>query len=201
MKYHSDRYSSSQITTYPLGVQGVAIASNIGAALYMDATGHRLPVGFLACGLQLVSAVLILIPTLPDAGTFFAYYLAGTSYMVNPLLFGWSNIILKRSGDEAARSVLLYWLNAIQSTLYTFWGIALYPANEAPYWRKGGIAMCVVVVIMACMLWAVKWLDRKSLAEQVVKDEDCPTVVSQVSLGEELDARDLRQPGVKGDPR
>nr|XP_036579546.1 pantothenate transporter liz1 [Colletotrichum truncatum]KAF6787154.1 pantothenate transporter liz1 [Colletotrichum truncatum] len=172
MKYHSDRYSSSQITTYPLGVQAVAIVSNIGAAIYMDSTGRRLPVGFLACGLQLVSAVLILVPSLPDAGTFFAYYIAGTSYMVNPLLFGWANVILKRSGDEAARSVLLYWLNAIQSTLYTFWGIALYPANEAPYWRKGGIAMCVVVVIMACMLWAVKWLDRRSIAEQLVEDED-----------------------------
>ncbi|EQB51023.1 major facilitator superfamily transporter [Colletotrichum gloeosporioides Cg-14] len=181
MKFHSDRYTSSQITTYPLGVQAVAIVSNIGAAIYMDSTGHRLPIGFLACGLQLISAVLILIPTIPDAATFFAYYLAGTSYMVNPLLFGWANIILKRSGDEAARSVLLYWLNAIQSTLYTFWGIALYPANEAPYWRKGGITMCVVVVLMAGLMWAMKWLDRKSLSEQLVEDGDSAAEVSRSS--------------------
>ncbi|KAJ0365858.1 hypothetical protein COL154_004136 [Colletotrichum chrysophilum] len=181
MKFHSDRYTSSQITTYPLGVQAVAIVSNIGAAIYMDSTGHRLPIGFLACGLQLISAVLILIPTIPDGATFFAYYLAGTSYMVNPLLFGWANIILKRSGDEAARSVLLYWLNAIQSTLYTFWGIALYPANEAPYWRKGGITMCVVVVLMAGLMWAMKWLDRKSLAEQLVEDGDSAAEVSKAS--------------------
>ncbi|KAJ0285618.1 hypothetical protein Brms1b_004208 [Colletotrichum noveboracense] len=181
MKFHSDRYTSSQITTYPLGVQAVAIVSNIGAAIYMDSTGHRLPIGFLACGLQLISAVLILIPTIPDAATFFAYYLAGTSYMVNPLLFGWANIILKRSGDEAARSVLLYWLNAIQSTLYTFWGIALYPANEAPYWRKGGITMCVVVVLMAGLMWAMKWLDRKSLSEQLIEDGDSAAEASRSS--------------------
>lgn len=181
MKFHSDRYTSSQITTYPLGVQAVAIVSNIGAAIYMDSTGHRLPIGFLACGLQLISAVLILIPTIPDAATFFAYYLAGTSYMVNPLLFGWANIILKRSGDEAARGVLLYWLNAIQSTLYTFWGIVLYPANEAPYWRKGGITMCVVVVLMAGLMWAMKWLDRKSLSEQLVEDGDSAAEASRSS--------------------
>lgn len=158
MKYHKSRYTSSQITTYPLGVQSVAIVSNLAAAMYIDATGHRVPIGILSAALQLFCAILLLVPSLPTVGTFFAFYLAGTSYMVNPLLFGWANVILKRSGDEAARSVVLYWMNAVQSTLYTFWGIALYPADEAPYWRKGGVAMCVVCVVLAGMLWMVKWV-------------------------------------------
>ncbi|GME28866.1 major facilitator superfamily transporter [Neofusicoccum parvum] len=172
LKHHAARYASSQITTYPLGVQAVGIAANIAAALYIDASGHRVPVGLLAAALQLVVAVLLLVPGIPPAATFFAFYLAGTSYMVNPLLFGWANVILKRSGDEAVRGVVLYWMNAVQSALYTFWGIALYPADEAPYWRKGGVAMCVVCVVMVGMLWVVKWLDRKSIAEQIVVGEE-----------------------------
>lgn len=158
LKSHSAHYTSAQITTYPLGVQAVAIVSNILAALHIDATQRRAPVGLAACALQLVSTVLLLIPSTPAPGVFVAFYLAGTSYMVNPLLFGWANVILKRSGDEAARSVLLYWMNAVQSALYTFWGIALYPADEAPYWRKGGVAMCVVIGVLAGMLWVVEWV-------------------------------------------
>lgn len=158
LKWHSPHYTSAQITTYPLGVQAVAIISNILAALYIDATQRRAPVGFAACAFQLISTVLLLVRSTPAAGVFFAFYLAGTSYMVNPLLFGWANVILKRSGDEAARSVLLYWMNAVQSALYTFWGIALYPADEAPYWRKGGVAMCVVIGVLAGMLWVVEWV-------------------------------------------
>lgn len=190
MKYHKSRYTSSQITTYPLGVQAVAIVSNLAAAMYIDATGHRVPIGILSAALQLLCAILLLVPSLPTVGIFFAFYLAGTSYMVNPLLFGWANVILKRSGDEAARSVVLYWMNAVQSTLYTFWGIALYPADEAPYWRKGGVAMCVVCVVLAGMLWMVKWLDRKSIAEQLVvgaeeEEEREATQVKVLSGGEE----------------
>ncbi|KKY19656.1 putative pantothenate transporter liz1 [Diplodia seriata] len=163
LKANAPRYTSSQTTTYPLGVQAVAIASNVAAALYMDATGRRLPVGLAACAFQLVSAILLLARPMPPAGTFFAFYLAGTSYMVNPLLFTWANVMLKRRGDEAARAVLLFWLNAVQSALYTFWGIALYPADDAPYWRKGGVAMVVVVGVLAGWLWVVEWpVDTRS---------------------------------------
>ncbi|KAF4542781.1 Pantothenate transporter, partial [Lasiodiplodia theobromae] len=188
LKSHSSHYTSAQITTYPLGVQAVAIVSNILAALYIDATQRRAPVGFAACFFQLITTILLLIRSTPAAGVFFAFYLAGTSYMVNPLLFGWANVILKRSGDEAARSVLLYWMNAVQSALYTFWGIALYPADEAPYWRKGGVAMCVVIGVLVGMLWVVEWLDKKSIAEQLVVGsedaEDSGVSVVQVKAGE-----------------
>lgn len=133
MKFHSDVFSQAQINTYPLGVQAVGIVSNFLAAVHVDATGQRVPMGVLACLLQLVAAVMLMVPTLPFAGTFFAYYLSGTSYMVNPVSYGWASIITQRGGDDAARSVILYAMNACSTCLYTFWGIALYPASDAPY--------------------------------------------------------------------
>lgn len=136
LKYHKKIYSASQITTYPLGISGVGIVANLSAAVYIDATGRRVPMGLLACGLQLVSAVLLLVPNLPHAATLFAFYNSGTSYIVNPLLFGWANVICQRGGDDALRSVILYSMNASSSILYTFWGITLYPATDAPRWRK-----------------------------------------------------------------
>lgn len=132
--------------------------------------------GILACGLQLITAILLLIPNMSTAGTFFAFYLAGTSYIVNPLLFGWANIICQRGGDDALRSVILYSMNASSSILYTFWGIVFYSgkikdqslspwqllirnlATDVPYWKTGSITMIVIVVFLFGMLFVVSWV-------------------------------------------
>lgn len=125
------------------------------AAWHMDATGTRVPMAVLAVVLQLVCAVMLLIPTLPFAGTFFAFYLSGTAYMVNPLIFGWASIILQRTGDDAVRSVTVYCMNVLSLTLYTFWGIVFCAADEAPYWKKGGIVMIVCCCVMLGYVWVV----------------------------------------------
>lgn len=155
LKYQSSHFSQSQINTYPLGVQAVGIVSNMFAAWHMDVTGTRIPMASLAIVLQLVCAVLLIIPNIPFAGTFFAFYLSGTAYMVNPLIFGWASIILQRSGDDAVRSVTVYCMNVGSLTLYTFWGIVFYSADEAPYWRKGCIVMIVCCFVMLGYMWAV----------------------------------------------
>lgn len=156
-------FAQAQINTYPLGVAAVGIVSNYLAAVHIDATGKRVPMGVLACVFQLASAIMLLFRELPFAGVFFAHYLAGTSYMVNPVSYGWASIIMMRGGDDAARSVVLYAMNMTSTCLYTFWGIVLYPASDAPYWRNGYIAMIVVVVVMLIMIGAVQWLDNRTL--------------------------------------
>ncbi|KAK8054086.1 pantothenate transporter liz1 [Apiospora saccharicola] len=165
LKFYDGHFIQSQINTFPLGVQAVGIVSNFLAAVHIDATGKRVPMGILACALQLVSAIVLLVPTISFPWTFFAHYLAGTSYMVNPVSYGWANIILQRGGDDALRSVTLYAMNAASTCLYTFWGIVLYPASDAPYWRNGYIAMIVVVFATLAMVWVVNRLDEWTLAQ------------------------------------
>jgi ACS family pantothenate transporter-like MFS transporter len=162
MKFNKSKFTATQITTYPLGISAVGIISSLSAAVYIDATGKRIPMGFLACGLQLISAILLLVPHLSTAGTLFAFYNAGTSYIINPLLFGWANVICQRGGDDALRSIILYSMNASSSILYTFWGIALYPATDVPYWRKGAITMICVAVALLVMLFVVQWVSLLS---------------------------------------
>ncbi|KAH7390543.1 major facilitator superfamily domain-containing protein [Pyrenochaeta sp. MPI-SDFR-AT-0127] len=165
MKAHIHQFPSYATTTYPLGIQAVSIVSNIGAGYVIDLTNRRIPMVILAGVLQLLVAVLLLVPNLSTAGTFFAFYLAGTSYIVNPILYGWASVICQRNGDDAARSVILYIMSMVQSTLYTFWGIALYPASDAPYWKKGYITMIVVVFAFFGATAAVQWLDNRSLKD------------------------------------
>lgn len=160
LKYQSSHFPQSQINTYPLGVQAVGIVSNMLAAWHMDATGTRVPMAVLAVLLQLICAIMLLVPALPFAGTFFAFYLSGTAYMVNPLIFGWASIILQRTGDDAVRSVTVYCMNVLSLTLYTFWGIVFYAADEAPYWRKGGIVMILCSCVMLGYVWVVWQVSR-----------------------------------------
>lgn len=97
--------------------------------------------GILACVLQMITAIILVIPGETHAATFFAFYLAGTSYIVNPLLFGWANVICQRGGDDALRSIILYSMNASSSILYTFWGIVFYSGKKylrtRLHWTKG----------------------------------------------------------------
>lgn len=107
----------------------------------------------LAALLQIVAASVLLVRNLPFGGTFFAYYLAGTSYMVNPLIFGWANIILQRSGDDAVRGLTVFAMNIGSMVLWTFWGIVFYSAADAPYWKKGCIALIVCSVVLVLYTW------------------------------------------------
>lgn len=109
----------------------------------------------LACLLSIVVGSMLLVPNLSFAGTFFAFYLAGSAYMVNPLIFGWANIILQRSGDDAVRSVTLFAMNIGSMVLWTFWGILFYSAADTPYWKKGSIVLIVCSVVMFGYIWIV----------------------------------------------
>ncbi|WYZ37075.1 hypothetical protein EsH8_II_000581 [Colletotrichum jinshuiense] len=184
LKYHSDHFTQSQINTYPLGVQAVGIVTNVLAAWHMDATGTRVPMVVLVCLIQVLCAAMLLVPTLPFAGTMFAFYLSGSSYMVNPLVFGWASIILQRSGDEAMRSVTVYAMNIGATTLYTFWGIVFYSAEEAPYWKKGAIVMIVCCVIVLAFMWLVIKIDRESLqkyGQMTVQDFEASAAAAETN--------------------
>jgi ACS family pantothenate transporter-like MFS transporter len=158
LKYNASRFSQTAINTYPLGTQAVAIVSQIAAGFFIDRTGHRLPMVIVGASLQLVTAILLLVRNLPDAGIFTAYYISGSSFIVNPIMYGWANAICQRNGDDAARSMVLYTMNLAGQVLYTWWGIVLYPATDAPYWKKGSITMIVVCFVFVGASLLVRWV-------------------------------------------
>jgi ACS family pantothenate transporter-like MFS transporter len=170
LKHNASRFSQTAINTYPLGIQAVAIASQIGAGIWIDRTGQRLPMIIFAACIQLVTASLLLVRDLPDAGVFTAHYLSGTSFIVNPVMYGWASTICVKTGDDAARSVVLYAMAMAGQLLYTWWGIVLYPATDVPYWQKGAAVLVVVCFVYVGMGFVVRWLDRKTTRMAVEKE-------------------------------
>ncbi|GAB0146004.1 hypothetical protein EsHS_00006417 [Epichloe bromicola] len=169
LKYNSKTFTQTQINTYPLGVQAVGIVATILTACYMDVTGRRAPMAVLACSIQIVVGTILLVKDIPPGLTFFVFYLAGSAYMVQPLIFGWANIILQRSGDDAVRSVTLYSMNIGSMVLWTFWGIVFFSAADAPYWKKGGIATIVCAAVMFGYTWLVRMIDHQTRAKYADK--------------------------------
>ncbi|KAK7431632.1 hypothetical protein QQZ08_001850 [Neonectria magnoliae] len=119
----------------------------------------------LACLLQIAFGAMLLFRNLPFAGILFAFYLAGTAYMVNPLIFGWATIILLRTGDDAVRSVILYSMKIGSMVLWTFWGIIFYNAADAPYWKKGSITLIACCAVTFGYIWLVQYLDKQTMSK------------------------------------
>lgn len=156
-----DGWTQTEINTLPLGTQALGIVVELLAATVIDRSGRRLATGLGLCLIQLTCTIVLFIPKMTVAGNLAALYLAATSNGINPLLYGWSTIIASRGGDDAARSTILACMVAGDMLLYTFWGIVLYPADAAPYWRNGYIAMVCVVSALAGWLFLVRWVSSR----------------------------------------
>ncbi|KAI6779862.1 uncharacterized protein J7T54_001950 [Emericellopsis cladophorae] len=186
--YQGNPYTQSNVNTYPLGIQGVGIIAELGTAAYLDRTGHRVRTGIAIVLVQVVCAIILIIPDAPRAAYFFAFYASGSSFAISPLLYGWANIVLSRGGDDAHRAVTLSMMAGSGLILWTFWGIAMYPATDAPYWRKGSIAMLCACAAVTGVLFVVKWLDTYSLKEAPVvnsseAEAENPTAEQTVVMG------------------
>ena len=166
MKYHqkSNGFTQSQINTYPIPTHAIGIVAELSSSLAIDRYNRRLSIGFLFCTIQIICSIVLLVPNMSLAGNLTALYLSSTSYGINPLLYSWSSNIAARTADDAARSVILASMAASDGLLWTFWGIVLYPANDAPYWRNGYIAMICVSVALCSWLFLVRWIDSKAPA-------------------------------------
>jgi ACS family pantothenate transporter-like MFS transporter len=162
LKHNKKRFTQTAINTYPLGIQAVAVASQIVAGIFVDRTNQRMPMVIFAAAVQLVTASLLLVRNLPDGGVFTAHYLSGTSFIVNPIMYGWASTICVKTGDDAARSVVLYAMAMAGQLLYTWWGVVLYPATDAPYWQKGAAVMVVVCFAYVAVAYVVRWVSLLS---------------------------------------
>lgn len=162
MKAHqvSDGFTQSQVNTYPIPTHAIGIVAEMASSFAMDRYNRRLSIGFILCTIQIVCSVVLLVQNVSLAGHLTAFYLSSTSYGINPLLYSWSNNILALSADDAARSVTIASMGAADGLLWTFWGIALYPADDAPYWKKGYIAMICVSVLLSGWFFVVRWVSH-----------------------------------------
>lgn len=153
-----DGFTQSEVNTLPIPTHAVGIIAELSVSFFMDRYNRRLSLGFILCTIQIICSIVLLIPNMTVAGNLTALYLSASAYGINPLLYGWASNILARTADDAARSVTLASMTASDGLLWTFWGIVLFPADDAPYWRNGYIGMLCVSTVLAGWLFVVRWV-------------------------------------------
>lgn len=159
LKNYQDRpFTQTNINTFPLGIQAVGIVAELVAGYYLDKTGNRIITALTIAGIQLTCAIILIIPNVPFGAAFFAFYASGTSYAVNPLMYQWANVLLGREGDDAKRGVVLASMVGAGILLWTWWGIVFYPATDAPYWKKGSIALMCMCFLFLGVVMVVRWV-------------------------------------------
>jgi ACS family pantothenate transporter-like MFS transporter len=70
------------------------------------------------------------------------------------------------------------WNNAVNA----WWSIVLYPATDAPKFRKGMIAMICVCVMTLAITWVVYSLERREWRQRRADLLDCPVDKQDDSL-------------------
>ncbi|KAF5676183.1 transmembrane transporter transporter Liz1p [Fusarium heterosporum] len=167
-----DGFTQSEVNTLPIPTHAVGIVAELSVSFFMDRYNQRMSIGLLLCLIQVACTIVLLIPGMSVAGNLTALYLSASAYGINPLLYGWSSNILARTADDAARSVTLASMSASDGLLWTFWGIALFPADDAPYWRNGYIGILSASAALVCWLFVVRWLDRYTAEKYPVNEHE-----------------------------
>ncbi|KIJ55140.1 hypothetical protein M422DRAFT_219732 [Sphaerobolus stellatus SS14] len=160
-------YTVEQIDFYPSGLTAFGIVSTLLCCTITDATRSRArwPVIVYYCLCCLVSAIILRIWRSPNGLKFFAWYISGSSYAGQAVVFAWANQIC--AGDDLERGITLASMNMWNNVVNAWWSIVFYPATDAPRFTKGMYAMigaCLGTLAVTFLVWWLERRDRRSRA-------------------------------------
>jgi ACS family pantothenate transporter-like MFS transporter len=138
-------YTVPQINYYPLGTTSVTVVSTCLFALWTDYTQSRWWVNIVMAICSGISCIMLLVPSLPVAGKFFAWYLAGMGYIGQAVNFSWANEICR--DDDQLRSLVLYGMAQGSNVMIAWWNIAFFSVTDLPNFTKGyssSLAVCIL---------------------------------------------------------
>lgn len=159
-------YTVEQIDFYPSGATAVAIVSTLVCATWTDFTRVRWPVLVYISIAGIIAAICLLVQSSPIGLKFFAYYIAGASYVGQATTFAWANEIC--ADDDQERGIVLASMNMWNNVVNAWWSIVFYPATDAPQFHKGIIAMlCVSIATLGATYLVYRLEQREQQQKQV----------------------------------
>ncbi|KDQ16847.1 hypothetical protein BOTBODRAFT_30746 [Botryobasidium botryosum FD-172 SS1] len=159
----AEGYSVAERNNYPTAITAFAIVCTMIAAVQIDYGPKWIWGPIIAVG-EIVAGSLIWVYHIPRPAIFFAYILSGIGYTGQVVFFSWANQLL--AGDDAKRAIVLFSMNMWSAVLFSFWGILLYPATDAPYFRKGAIALIPISILIVTLCIVIHVLERREQGEK-----------------------------------
>ncbi|BGP04548.1 hypothetical protein JCM10049v2_000350 [Rhodotorula toruloides] len=153
-------WTISNFNYYPNGATAVSIVALLTTAVWTDYTKKRYQVNLVIAAVMVVAAALILAQDRIGTGAvFFAFYIAGISYAGQASNFSWANDLTR--DDEQERGIVLASMNMFSNAFNAWWSIVFFPADHAPYWRRGMISLIVLAPIMVVLTLAARYLQLR----------------------------------------
>ena len=138
-------YTIPEINYYPLGTTSITVISTCLFALWTDYVRSRWWVNIVMGVTSAISCIMLLVPSLPVGGKFFAWYLAGMGYIGQAVNFSWANEICR--DDDQLRSLTLYGMAQGSNVMIAWWNIAFFSVTDLPNFTKGysaSLAVCLL---------------------------------------------------------
>ncbi|KIY53255.1 MFS general substrate transporter [Fistulina hepatica ATCC 64428] len=156
LKSKSDKYSVPQINTLPTFINLIsAVSSWIGTTLAGTIAIWKM------WSFSMVSAWLLIVMTIwyvPDGLKFAAFYLSGVAGMTSPILYSWTNTILRNDPEE--RAVVMSSMMTAGYSTYIWVPLFTFPTVQAPRFPNGYPASLAFNIaewgILLCGIWKMR---------------------------------------------
>ncbi|XDG02537.1 hypothetical protein ABKA04_002152 [Annulohypoxylon sp. FPYF3050] len=148
-----------QLNNYPTGVQAVGIVSTLLWALGTDVLGRRWLSGYFVSITAICVGILLVVPSVPTAGKFAAYYWSGTIYCIQATFFAWANDSMRHQ-PPTLRAVVIACMNFSGNVFQAWWPLIFYRADDAPDFTRGMYALIGIGVAMAIWVTVMLYLEQ-----------------------------------------
>ncbi|KAK7533544.1 permease of the major facilitator superfamily [Phyllosticta paracitricarpa] len=165
----SNVYSVPEINNIPTVVGAINFFFMVGSGAASDLIGSRAPVmAFVGSVMTFCYVVYVVWPT-STALKMAAFFLQGSYGCFSPLLSGWVNSLC--GGDNQLRAFVMAFMMSIGNAFFTPFSQYMFPASDAPKYRKTHGYPAALVFVVALTIWCSlvmglieRWYWRKQAA-------------------------------------
>ncbi|KAI1389944.1 retrograde regulation protein 2 [Hypoxylon trugodes] len=161
-----NHYTVTQLNNYPTGIQAVGIVSTLIWALCTDIFGRRWISGYYVAVTAICVGILLLVPNVPTAGKFAAYYWSGSIYCIQGTFFAWANDSM-RYQPIALRAVVIACMNFGGNVFQAWWPLVFYRADDAPNFTRGMYGLIGIGAVMGIWVTVMLYMERHHAKRQL----------------------------------
>ncbi|KAK9319430.1 major facilitator superfamily domain-containing protein [Lipomyces orientalis] len=163
LKYYKNEFSVPQINNLPTVTNAISVVTTLIASWYTDKTRNPFLPAFLATSMYCITAYILVAWYVPLGAKFFAWFMGGSILVLQSLLMTWASILTISDLEE--RAFLTGSMNCLGNAIKTGTNIVVFPAEQAPRFKRGYIWTAITgslqLVVLVCIKLMTIWDEKK----------------------------------------
>ncbi|GAB7333686.1 hypothetical protein MBLNU13_g05233t1 [Cladosporium sp. NU13] len=153
------KYSVELINIIPTSQAAIQLVLTVLFAIFSDHWRNRPALMSVSTFWGFVTSVILAVWTVPAGLKWFAFEMFRAYVPYGPISMTWANEIC--SADAEERSIVLGIMNAFGYAVNAWLPYLVFPAVDAPRFRKGFIFSTIMFVAQAAITWAVWYMQKR----------------------------------------